>query len=571
MSIQPFAEVDTNDLHFDVVVVGSGPAGLAIATEYLATSLSVAVLESGGEDYDEAIDALNNFDSVGHARAPHNSVGRRGFGGTSALWTGRCGQLDAIDYQARPWLPLSGWPIDAASLDQYYLRASTFLGLAPPRSAEVGERELRQPFDRPAFDTGSFKPVLWQFSTSVGGASTEVRTFTPTGTSPNTLLLHTGAPKAIHAGQRFRAALDSARNIRVLTHATVSGILTDQTGCTVTGVRVLAPSGIAVEVRALRVVLACGGIQNPRLLLASRDQKQAGLGNDHNQVGRYLTDHTFTEIATFQGSAGAKLLRRLGTRWHPSFGRQAVHSLGLRVSDEKQHELEILNAAIHSVEYGARLNSLSLLARGGRSLKKRSYRSAVVDLAHAASRPMNLVEGLYDRYFARRPSPNFPDQTVVGCVVEQELQPDSRVTLSEQTDRLGQPLARIDWRISDREYRTACAVEELFRAEALRLNVGAYERPVWTQGSFEDWSKGLLDLAHPSCTTRMSNDPATGVVDANCQVFGVKGLYIAGSSVFATNSHMNPTHTIVSLAIRLADHIKSEILASVPAMPGLNT
>lgn len=567
MSIRSLAEVDSSNLSFDIVIVGSGPAGLAIAMEFLSTSLNIAVLESGGEGYDEATDALNEFDSVGHVRAPHNAVGRRGFGGSSALWTGRCGQLDAIDYHARPWIPFSGWPIDAESLEQFYLRAATFLGLCAPRSADTGQRDLHQPFDKPGHDASAFKPVLWQFSTSVGSADPEVRSFTPHGSSPDALLQHTGAPTAIHAGQRCRSALDASRNVHIFTNATVTEIRTDQVGGAVSGVRVLAPNGTTVEIHAPRVVLACGGVQNARLLLASRDQKPLGLGNDHDQVGRYLSDHTFTELATFRGSAGTKLRRRLGTRWHPQFGKQHVHTLGLRLSEEKQRELGLLNAAIFTVEYGARLNALSALARGGRSLKGRSFRSAFHDLVDAASHPINLVEGFQDRYVARRPSLNFPDQTVVGCVVEQELQPESRVTLSERKDHLGQPVAQLDWRISDREYRTACAVESLFRAEVSRLDLGAYERPAWTQGSFNDWSDGLIDLAHPSCTTRMSHDPATGVVDSNCNVFRVRGLYIAGSSVFASNSHMNPTHTLVSLALRLADHLKSGLRASVPAMP----
>ncbi|GAF80398.1 unnamed protein product [marine sediment metagenome] len=57
-------------------------------------------------------------------------------------------------------------------------------------------------------------------------------------------------------------------------------------------------------------------------------------------------------------------------------------------------------------------------------------------------------------------------------------------------------------------------------------------------------------------TTRMSHDPSTGVVDANCLMHGVSNLYIAGSSVFPTAGFENPTFTILALALRLADHIR---------------
>lgn len=79
----------------------------------------------------------------------------------------------------------------------------------------------------------------------------------------------------------------------------------------------------------------------------------------------------------------------------------------------------------------------------------------------------------------------------------------------------------------------------------------------------EDWVRDgamfpqtFRDVAHPTGTTRMADDPACGVVDAQCQVHGVNGLFIGGSSVFPTAGHANPTQMIVALALRLADTLK---------------
>jgi choline dehydrogenase-like flavoprotein len=69
----------------------------------------------------------------------------------------------------------------------------------------------------------------------------------------------------------------------------------------------------------------------------------------------------------------------------------------------------------------------------------------------------------------------------------------------------------------------------------------------------------FIDSAHTAGTTRMSDDPKQGVVDSNCRVHGVAGLYVAGASVFPTSGHANPTLMIVSLAIRLADRIKLDL------------
>jgi len=73
-------------------------------------------------------------------------------------------------------------------------------------------------------------------------------------------------------------------------------------------------------------------------------------------------------------------------------------------------------------------------------------------------------------------------------------------------------------------------------------------------------SKGMKALkiessCHHIGTTRMHPDPKQGVVDQNCRVHGISNLHVAGSSVFPTSGHANPTLTIVALALRLADHL----------------
>ena len=73
------------------------------------------------------------------------------------------------------------------------------------------------------------------------------------------------------------------------------------------------------------------------------------------------------------------------------------------------------------------------------------------------------------------------------------------------------------------------------------------------------WPNSISGGKHHMGTTRMHQDPKRGVVDANCRVHGTANLYIAGSSVFPTAGFGHPTFTIVALAIRLADHLKSRI------------
>jgi choline dehydrogenase-like flavoprotein len=80
----------------------------------------------------------------------------------------------------------------------------------------------------------------------------------------------------------------------------------------------------------------------------------------------------------------------------------------------------------------------------------------------------------------------------------------------------------------------------------------------WITSGRHDEAK-FVDAAHPTGGTRMAEDSHEGVVDANYQIHGVEGVFIAGSSVFPTGGHANPTQTIVALSIRLADRLKSQI------------
>ena len=142
------------------------------------------------------------------------------------------------------------------------------------------------------------------------------------------------------------------------------------------------------------------------------------------------------------------------------------------------------------------------------------------------------------------------------CMVEQAPDPASRVMLSDELDRFGVPISKIDWRVGDLEWRTVKRMVEVVSAEFARARLPV---PRTNEEVFEGGTLRLPDVAHPTGTTRMSVTPAAGEGDRHCAVHGVAGLYIAGSSIFPTSGHANPTQMIVALAIRLADHLKREL------------
>ncbi|RYE56908.1 MAG: GMC family oxidoreductase, partial [Hyphomicrobiales bacterium] len=199
-----------------------------------------------------------------------------------------------------------------------------------------------------------------------------------------------------------------------------------------------------------------------------------------------------------------------------------------------------------------------LLARGvgTKLLNDRAMPTALKEFVVAAAIRYN--PNLVADEFQSRGIPHKLTGVRIDAIAEQRPDPNSRVTLSARTDRLGVPIATIDWRINDEDRRTIVRLAHLTRDAFVAAGLPS---PVLEPWVAEDrpWDAVIIDMAHTVGTTRMSDDPRTGVVDKTCQVHGVSGLYVAGASVFPTSGHANPTLMIVALAIRLADTIKRTI------------
>jgi choline dehydrogenase-like flavoprotein len=149
--------------------------------------------------------------------------------------------------------------------------------------------------------------------------------------------------------------------------------------------------------------------------------------------------------------------------------------------------------------------------------------------------------------------------------VEQAPNPDSRVTLSDERDRLGMPRPVLDWRLSEIDKRTVRVFAGALAREFGRLGAGRIQLKEWvTSEDDRDWGDDLVPSYHHMGTTRMAGSPARGVVDYNCRVFGCDNLFIAGSSVFPTSGFANPTLNIVALTLRLADHLKTVLEGERP-------
>lgn len=533
--------------HTDVALIGAGPVGLTIARELSGTRIHVTVIDSGGFEADAAAQSLNVVENVGEpkSRPGAETIGRgytdalswlnhvrpfevrdRGVGGSSRTWIGKCAAFDALDFEKRSWVPGSGWPVSRAALDPFFDRAASFLNLGPNLYDERLYDRLKSPPRSDLFGEAGLRPFFWQFS-------------------------HAG-----NGGREPTRFVDIARNldmpnIDILTYATVTRIRPTPGGGRGGILDLRTAGGKGATVHASVIVLCGGGVENARLLLASNPEGTGSIGNPHGMIGRYLADHPRTVLARFPAEEAARV-GRLFTFYGLAGGeRRNFYLHGLSPSPELQKREKMLNCAAYPVQQLAEDDPWRAL----RGLSAGLDRSTASSLLTAVGSPMLVTRGLWDRLHRRRGLPRRLTELRFDVMVEQRPNPLSRVTLSRQLDMFGMPLPKIDWRIGSQEIETVRKFSRTMSAAFVRAGLPEPLLPDWVM---EEGASGVafMDMAHPSGTTRMGTDPRTSVVDADCMIHGVEGIFVAGSSVFPTPGHANPTLTILALAMRLANHLR---------------
>ena len=498
----------------DICVIGAGPAGISLANEFLGTSASVCVLESGGLQVEADTQALAGGTSGGQRYVPLQTTRLRMFGGTSGHWGGWCRPLDRIDFRERPWIPHSGWPLTRDVLDEYYARAQGLFDVGPNRY------RLSDWFDVEERCFGSQSPDL----------SASVIQVSPT-----------------RFGEKYRDAFSAAENLTVILHANVLAIDTDPGAGHVSGLQVAHVSGRRFSVVADRYVVAAGGLENPRLLLLSDHVQPEGLGNGNDNVGRYFMNHTFVPSGSVIRTRPVENDSLFTEHTDATrFGQPTRLQAYLTLSERLQEREEIANVSFNLA--GSDFSS-ALFGFGGRS--------GFLDTASAIVGNLDeVIRGSVNRAYSKLdPGAHQPVYSIIN-ITEQTPNPDSRVTLSDELDGLGQRRLHLDWRLKDIDLRSMARGQTLLGAELARYGMGRVMNDV---NLWDGWPNDYIGDWHHMGTTRMSVDPADGVVDLNCRVHGIDNLYVAGSSVFPTGGYSNPTLTIVALALRLADHFKTKM------------
>lgn len=496
-------------LDCDVCVVGAGIAGLAVAQALDEAGIDTVLVESGGAGSGTGGDALDAGTST-DAAYPFRTSRARGIGGTSSLWYGACVPLDPADFEARDWVPRSGWPIEPATLAPHMEAARALFGLPP--GDPLAEDLARSPF---VTEDTTAKTVL------------------------------RGAP--LDLGPRHRRRLEHSARVRCVVHATAVELVPDALVTRVERVRLRA-GGTGFVVGARLVVLAAGGIENPRLMLASNRVAPGGLGNGRDVLGRHHMEHPIRVVGVLAlGDLAAAA--RLFTD-HARRGDWTMQgTLGLSAAARARERL--LDMHLRFYRYSALEDTPAVIE--GKALARAGPGAA---LRYLARRRGELVPVLAPYLGWHLGGKLFPrtgfDHVRLMAFVEQEPDPENRIVLGAGRDRYDTPLPHLRTRESASMHDSVRRSMAVLGAALARRGAGQL-RSGEEVAHLRAYDKHGL---HPMGGTRMAADPRLGVVDADCRVHGLANLFVAGSSVFPTGGAANPTWTIAALALRLGAHLR---------------
>jgi len=462
---------DINLDNFPVAIFGSGPAGITTALELEKKNIKCLLIEAGNENYSEISQKFYKGKIIGDLVTDLSSNRLRQFGGTSGHWGGFSKPLEKYN--------LKLWPLKYNELNSYSKRTCEILNINNQfRKSSVNE---------------FFNQIEFQYS-------------------------------SVRFADKFKNHIENSNNILLVLNTQLSHFVGHSKS--VEYAECISNKSIK-KITARYFILACGGIENSRILLWTRDKNQEFIDKDL-PIGKYWMNHPW-----MLGGIGViiknKLKKKIGDNFLEYDG--PIH---FAAKKELINEKKILSAAIY-------MNAKE---------DNKIYKEVIKDILCVAPE--------YGKKIARMVFGKDLKCGNIFTVIEDEPNENNKIVLDKEKDEFGIPMVKLFYKKSRYVLKTAKLFLEEFGNLCRKNDLGriAIADNIYNLEGFEN-----ISVSHHIGGTRMGLDKFDSVVNKDLKMHDINNLYISGSSSFATAGYTNPTFTIIQLAIRLAEKINERLHA----------
>ena len=509
-------QADQPPVDADVLVIGAGTAGLLIATRLAGRGRRVVVLESGGAQQAAETHPLNQVEQTGTGYLGAEAGRFRCLGGTSTRWGG----------VMVPFLAEDVGPHTAGWVDDWGLPWSRLL-------SHLGDLEQRFHLPPgPYEDPDLLGPVTAGFCTRLAKV----------------------APVRLrNVATAFQRELRAETGATIWLNAHVTEIVLDESG-RAAGAIACAPSGATLNVRAQDVVVAAGTIETTRILLLLDRQHDERIFAPDDVLGRYFNDHISAPIARLDPPDRFALMRLTSFRFDRA---GSMRNVRFEMTGPARKAARVPASFMYVYYEGSSEgDGLGALRAVYNALQSRR-RPTVAELLAVARHAPWFAQAVWWRFAEKRLLYPANGRFLANLVVEQSPERDNRISLAkDRTDRFGQPLASIHWRVVARDLDAFGRLAEAFVDMWDQSRLGSVAKAVPIPS--DDWQAKLTgsgDIFHPAGTVRIGKSPAEGVVGSDLTTFRVPNLHVASTAAFPVVGGANPTMTLLLCACELADRL----------------
>jgi hypothetical protein len=489
---------------FDITIIGAGAAGILLAVHLTNAGKKVLLMESGHFSIDDEKQKLNEVESAGKFLTTSVWGRKRAIGGTTLAWGGQSLPFTSTDFNFRPWIENSGWPITYETIAPYYNDANTFMGIDTLNYHE-------DIFKRAKIKDPGLDPALIDFHVSKWAKE------------PNFQVL-------------YKDFLQ--QKVTVVYNAQLQKISQSANG-SINEIEVFNFSKEKITLKINTLIIAAGGIETVRILLNNN------IGNHSNWLGKCFMEHPCIELGDVITSKPYKIQKYFNTHiW-----KKNKYSTRLSLSKKFQEENGVLNCSA-SFMFRPPKDKFDPYAELAAFKKDFKFKRLIAVTGSFPNIMRSALAYIKDSFYYKVNAAN-----KLVLMIEQEPVSNSYIALSNEKDVFGLPKAKISWHITYKTWETVLKISDVLKSEIERLNIGKVKLYDNISSSNKDWINYLFDVNHHMGGCRMSSSPEKGVVNKDLQVWDVPNLYVCSCAVFPTSSHSNPTLTMLALGVRLSEHI----------------